>query len=101
MDKMHQDTSLNVKDCHDNFWSLWDNGNFDVWMDRTGPDSKRYNTEGYKMPCLGSNYNNLDYIKPIKNKFEVFQFNPANYNILKLDKNPDTELPSYYLNTVE
>ena len=65
MDTMHQDKSLNVKDCDDKFWSLWDNGNYDVYMDRTGPDGKRYNNEGCKLPCLGSNYNNLNYITQI------------------------------------
>ena len=90
MDTMHQTTSLNVSECDDKFWSLWDNGNFDVWYATTGPEGKRYNTEGCKMSCLGSNYNNLNYITQIKNKFEVFQCKPSNYDILKLDKNPKT-----------
>ena len=102
MDTMHQDTSLNVSECDDKFWSLRENGNYDVYTHSTGPEGKRYNTEGCLYPCFfDGDLSNEVYTIPIKNKFDVFQCNPANYDILKLDKNPKTALPSDYLKTVQ
>ena len=95
MDTMHK-TNYNTENCQEKFFTLTERGNFDAYMDKSGPDGKQYDKTGCRIACLG-NLNNINYFTPLKDKFEVFQCNPKNYDLLQYSPTIGKE----YLKTVQ